>query len=905
MLEFAGYSLQLGGFFMLFSKNGLHFAFGLLLSLSLSNVWSAESGGAGVFAGTAGLAVPSMISGSANQSVYNPLVMKSGTVAAEGRAATAANSQDVGATRQNASENNAKKQDAFESVVNKSGAADKQDQIAKADPSVFQSEFQNFVSQSVGHNLPMYGYTLFQNAPTTFAPADNVPVTPDYVVGPGDELIVHVWGQVEANQSIVVDRNGLINLPQIGSIGVAGVTYQKLSEHIGDAISRKFSNFEIDVSMGKLRSIQVLVVGQAARPGNYTISSLSSLVNAIFVSGGPSAKGSMRHIQLKRGNKVISDFDLYDLLLKGDKSKDVKLLPGDVIYIPPVGAMVAISGSVNTQAIFELRGSEDLSALLELAGGLTNVAAGQKVSVERIHDHETRKVDEFQLDKDGLSRSIHDGDVVTVFSISPRFDNAVKLQGNVAAPMRYIWKEGMRITDILKDKNSVLPGAYWAKQNSGSINSGYNTKEVNWDYAVVQRLDKETLATKLIAFNLGRAIMGDPVENMLLEPGDLINVYSADAVLPKTENDVVLKGSIFSPTDRRFVWRKGMHINDLIPSANWLTDYYDYWANLHGNKLSSGINWGYANVVRLQRADLTRTMLTFNLGKAVLEKDATQNMLLLPGDEVTVFTNSEIKESGDKGAKYVTLEGEVKTPGIYPVQPGETLRQLVARVGGVTPQAYLFASEFTRESTRKMQQKRLDEMVDRMEVAVQRSTGQKTSGALSPQDIDAAKAQAASQQTLIAKMRQVKASGRIVLEMPSKNAQVKDLPDMELEDGDRLYVSAPSSTVDVMGMVYNQNAFIYRPDQTIGDYIGKAGGPTRDGDEDDEYLVRADGTVLSKRQGGSMFSGFGGNVTMPGDTIVVMEKLERFNFTKELKDWTQIVYQFALAAAGGKAARLW
>lgn len=885
---------------MMAGKNGLRLALSVLLSLSLTNAWSAagNSGAVGMTATT-----PLLNSSSLPSSQVTPVAKSIDSAGAETRADAPLGLQEAGMKRQSSPENDAKKQSASEANLKKQDAPDSQSE--KINPSVFQSEFQTFVAQSVGRNLPMYGFGLFQNAPTTFAPVDNVPVTPDYVVGPGDELIVHIWGQVEANASFVVDRNGLINLPQIGSISVAGVSYQKLSEHIGDAISRKYSNFEIDVSMGKLRSIQVLVVGQAARPGNYTVSSLSTLVNAVFASGGPSAKGSMRHIQLKRGNKVISDFDLYDLLLKGDKSKDVKLLPGDVIYIPPVGAMVAISGSVNTQAIFELKGNENLADVLDMAGGLTNVAAGQSVSVERIFERRMRKVDEFQLDMDGLNKVMHDGDVVTVFSISPKFENAVKLQGNVAAPMRYIWKDGMRITDILKDKNSVLPGAYWAKQNSGSINSNYNTKEVNWDYAVVQRLDKETLATKLIAFNLGLAIKGDPVENMLLEPGDVINVYSADAVLPKTGNDVVLKGSIFSPSDRRFVWRKGMHVNDLIPSANWLTDYYDYWVNFRGDKLNSGINWSYANVVRLNHADLTREMLTFNLGKAVRDRDAAQNLALLPGDEVTVFTNNEIHVSGENEIKYVKLEGEIKTPGIYPVRPGETLRQLVARVGGVTPQAYLFSSEFTRESTRKMQQKRLDEMVDRMESAVQRSAGQQASGALSPQDIDAAKAQAASQQALIAKMRQVKATGRIVLEMPSENAQVKDLPDIELEDGDRLYVSAPSSTVNVMGMVYNQNAFIYRPDQTIGDYIGKAGGPTRDGDEDDEYLVRADGTVLSKRQGGSMFSGFSGNATMPGDTIVVMEKLERFNFTKELKDWTQIVYQFALAAAGGKAARLW
>ncbi len=775
---------------MMVGKICSRLAFALFVSFGFSNAWSAGFGmvggssqSAGMSTGLAGSVVTPALPSSAGGGDPAVAMPSADTRADMAAALMAKQSRDP----------EAKKQD------------DKQEQLAKPDPTAFQSEFQNFVALSVGHSLPMYGFSLFQNAPSTFAPVDNTPVTPDYTIGPGDELIVRVWGQVEANASVVVDRNGLISLPKIGSISVAGITYQKLSEHIGDALSRKFSNFEIDVSMGKLRSIQVLVVGQAARPGNYTVSSLSTLINAIFASGGPSAKGSMRHIQLKRGNKVVSDFDLYDLLLKGDKSKDVKLLPGDVIYIPPVGAMVAIAGSVNTPAIFELRAQESLSDLLDLAGGLTSVAAGQRVAVERIFEHETRKVDEFQMDKEGLAKAVHDGDLVKVGTISSRFDNAVTLRGNIASTGRHIWKEGMRISDVIPDKAVLITENYWLKQNQSPRADiagaeklrnevKHSLSEVNWDYAVIERLDPRTLTTSLIPFNLA---------------------------------------------------------------------------------------------------------------KAVIDHDPAQDLLLKSGDVITIFSKDDIQVPAAKRTKYVVLEGELANPGIYQVQPGETLRQLISRVGGVTPQAYLFSSEFTREATRQMQQKRLDEMVDRMEQSVQRNAGKTVTSALSAQDIEAAKTQALAQQTLIAKMRQVKAVGRIVMEIPEKNAQVKDLPDIALEDGDRFYVPAVASTVNVMGMVYNQNAFFYKSGQSVGDYLDKAGGPTRDGDEDEIYLIRADGTVFSKRQGGSIFSGFSGHEVLPGDTVVVGELLERFNFTKELKDWTQIIYQFALAAAGGKAAKMW
>ena len=762
------------------------------------------------------------------------------------------------------------------------------------------NEFQNFLAQSAGRVLPMYGYNLFRRPPSTFAPIDNIPVTQNYVIGPGDEIVLTVWGQVDMNLRLTVSSNGTVTLPEVGIVNVAGIKYQDLDKHLEKQLARAFRHFELSTAMGRLRSLQVFVVGHASRPGVYTVSSLSTLLNALFMSGGPSPNGTMRHIQLKRAGKVVTNFDLYDMLLKGDKSRDVQLLSGDVIYIPPIGALAAIAGSVNTEAIFELKGNESLADLLELAGGLTNVAAGQKVTVERIHGREIRKVDEFQLDKDGLARPMQDGDVAMVYAISQRFDNAVKLQGHVAAPMRYIWKEGMRITDLLMDANALIPGEYWARQNSGALNSRYNKKEVNWDYAVVQRLDQKNLTTKMVAFNLGKAIKGDPVENMLLQPGDVITIYSADEALPQTENGIVLKGSIFSPSDRRFVWREGMRISDLIPNVKWLTDYYDYWSNIKGNKLSSGINWGYANIVRLQHRDLTRTMLPFDLGKAVQEGDSANNIALLPGDEITIFTNDEIHVPVASKNKYVRLEGEFRHAGVYQVMPGETLRQLVARVGGVTPQAYLFGSEMTRESTRQMQQKRLDEIIDRLEAEIQRTANRTAAAALSSEDTATAGAQAGAQMALVAKMRQVRATGRIVMELPEQNPQIKDLPDIALEDGDRLYIPASISTVSVMGTVYNQNAFLHKRGQSVSDYLSKAGGPTRDGDEDDVYLVRADGVVLSSRHGGSMFGGFGGREAMPGDTIVVPEKLERYNLTKDLKDWTQIFYQFAIGIASLK-----
>ncbi len=226
------------------------------------------------------------------------------------------------------------------------------------------NEFQEFAAQSIGRYLPLFGYNLFAGVPSTFAPVENIPVTPDYLIGPGDEIAIRAWGQVDIDFRAIVDRNGVINLPRVGSINVSGIRYQDLTGFLRTAIGRVFRNFELSVTLGQLRSIRVFVVGQARRPGSYTVSSLSTLVNALFAAGGPSPRGSMRRIQLKRGEKTITEFDFYDLLLKGDKSKDMHLLPGDVIYIPPTGGVAAISGSVNESAIYELKGKTTLNDLI-------------------------------------------------------------------------------------------------------------------------------------------------------------------------------------------------------------------------------------------------------------------------------------------------------------------------------------------------------------------------------------------------------------------------------------------------------------------------------------------------------------------------------------------------------------
>ena len=309
------------------------------------------------------------------------------------------------------------------------------------------------------------GVRLFDEVPTTFAPVDHIAVSADYVIGPGDELLIRAWGKIDLDARLTVDRNGQISLPKVGTVIVAGLRYDQLESHLRSSIGNLFKDFELNVTLGRLRSIQIYVLGSARQPGAYTVSSLSTLVNALFASGGPSATGSMRHIQLRRNDQLVSDFDVYNLLRNGDKSHDVQLLPGDVIYIPPVGPQIALLGSVNEPGIYETRGDTTVATALADAGGLTNLAGTDRVLLERIEDHRSRRVDEFGLDAPGLQRLVKDGDVLRVFPLSPQFENAVTLRGSVAQPGRYAWHEGMRVSDLIPNRDSLITRKHWNQQN--------------------------------------------------------------------------------------------------------------------------------------------------------------------------------------------------------------------------------------------------------------------------------------------------------------------------------------------------------------------------------------------------------------------------------------------------------
>ena len=661
-------------------------------------------------------------------------------------------------------------------------------------PITTRSEFEMFAEDAAGRTLHVYGRQLFDEGPTTFAPMDRVPVPADYVIGPGDQLLIRVWGKIDLDARVTVDRNGQIFLSKVGTLSVAGLRYEQLESFLHSAIANLYKDFELNVTMGQLRSIQIFILGSARQPGAYTVSSLSTLVNALFASGGPSATGSMRHIQLRRDNRVLVDFDIYDLLRRGDKSHDVQLLPGDVIYIPPAGPQVAIMGSVNEPGIYELKGETTIAAALNDAGGLTNLAETDRVLLERIENHRRRRVDDFVLDASGLQRVLRDGDMLRVFPISPQFDNAVTLRGNVAQPGRFPWHEGMRISDLIPSRNFLITSNYWNQQNNLAGNAhvdmmtdlAENSAEINWDHASIERLDEQDLSTRLISFNLGNAI-GNPA----------------------------------SP----------------------------------------------------------------------------DNQLLKPGDVITILSRSDLPLPMDKHATFVRVSGEVNAPGVYRVEPGDTLRNVVERAGGLTPHSYLYASQLTRVSTRKAEEEQLRVSIAQM----QRELTSRYAAAPSAGSANTAdqQMQLGTQQAAIAQFAAVKPTGRIVLDMKPSASTVADIPNFPLEDGDSFYIPPKLSTVQVAGAVYNENAFRYQPRKHLSAYLNDAGGPTRQADARRIFLVRADGTVISRQSHGQFWhTDFESTVLLPGDAIIVPTKLKSpSNFMQQLPYWTQMLSQTAMTGA--------
>lgn len=806
--------------------------------------------------------------------------------------------------------------------------------------------------------LERFGLQAFRNgaADPDALPMD-LPVGPDYVVGPGDSLSINLWGGISQRLLRTVDREGRVALPETGALLVSGKSLGELQDSVQRVLRTQFRDVSADVSLLRLRTVRVYVVGEVFSPGAYDLSSLSTPLNALFAAGGVTPRGSLRHLQHYRGNQLVEEVDGYDLLLHGIRGNLQRLENGDSLRVPPLGASVVIDGMVRRPAVYELRSENNLSEVLELAGGILPAAALRNIEVQRLEAHEKRTMLSLEIgensDKEELrvafeKFAVQDGDEIHIFPIAPYNTQAVYLEGHVLRPGRYSYRDGMKLTDLIGSASDLLP-------------------EPSARYAEIIRIQLPDYRPVVESFSLGAALE-HPESAPKLQPLDTVRIFGRYDLEPAPEFSVF--GEVRNPG--RYRSSGQAHLRDAIYQAGGLTSEA----------------WEDSGQLFRTLPDGSTQVLSFSLSDA-LAGDPLNNVLIEPRDRIlvhrqpsrvnppSVYVRGEVARPGryplavgmkvsdlvrsaggllrsadpesgdlthyavagsaaasdqpseshqvrlstsagdekenlelrdgdvltvpmragwkDVGAS-VTIRGEVARPGVYGIQPGERLSSLLQRAGGFLPTAYPQAALFERIEVRKMQEQSRQELIQRLE---QESVTVKTAVTTSGSD-EAALQQAALQQRdrVLDALRRAPVSGRLVVHLGQSKKDFAGSPDdIELRAGDTLEIPKQPGFVTIVGQVYNSNAISYSPGKNAGWYLSRAGGATSFANKKAIFIVRANGSVTSG--GGGLWSGGVLSSTIaPGDSIVVPEKVVVGGTAwKNIVSIAQIAQAAALAAA--------
>jgi protein involved in polysaccharide export with SLBB domain len=714
--------------------------------------------------------------------------------------------------------------------------------------------------EKMRRELKQFGYDFFRNSLQLTSAIDAMPVGAQYILGPGDVVNLTAWGAVNLRQELTVDRNGELMIPKVGPVRVWGLPFDKAKTAVSEAMNRYFRNYEMSLTLGKLRTIQVYVVGEVEAPGNYPVSSLATVINALAAAGGPSHTGSLRGVRVTRGVQTVATVDLYDMLLSGDRNKDVQLQNGDTIFVPVIGPVVAVAGEVRRPAIYELNGRTTIPDILKMAGGVAASGSLGRIQVERLENNSGRIALDFvpkggTLEAELAGVELKDRDMVKVFPVQATVRQVVVLKGNVQQGGEYQFRSGMRLTDLIPSTQNLLPESYL-------------------DSVEITRISPPDYRRELITVSLRRALAGNQGDNLLLQEQDTIKVFSRWEMEEKPR--VAVNGAVVNPGP--YDYFPGMSVRDLVTAAGSAkrNAFYDQ------AELSRVVISG-------DKAQSSRIQL--DLGKA-LAGDPAHNLQLQNDDVLIVRGVTDWQDSTDK---FVTLKGEVRFPGIYSLARGEKLSSVIARAGGYTEKAYLRGAKFTRRSVREMQQKRMDEISIKSERDILQKQASLAAVATTKEELEATKSALEGLQKGVAQLKGLKAEGRVVIRL-SDNEDLKESGyDVTLEGGDELDIPLRPSVVTILGQVYNPNSFVFQSGQDVGWYLDKTGGPVADAEKSEMYLVRADGTVLSRQQS-SFFGSFLSSSMDAGDTLVVPQKLERVAWVREIKDWTQILANIALSA---------
>jgi polysaccharide biosynthesis/export protein len=706
---------------------------------------------------------------------------------------------------------------------------------------------------------PIFGLDLFRGDPQSFSPASGIPVPADYVLGPGDNLVIQLYGKENMTHPLTINREGQVQFPTIGPITLAGLSFEKAQDLIDTTVATRMVGVKASTTLGALRTIRVFVLGEVKKPGSFTVGALATMTNALFASGGITSVGSLRQVQLKRQGQVITTLDLYDLLLSGNTARDARLQPGDVIFIPPVGDTITFTGAVNRPARYELSGPSTLGAAIKMAGGLNNSSHAAHIAISRLNTLGERSL--FNVDLNtakGKNFALRDGDQIAVGSSLDYINNQVTVQGSAKRPGLYSWRPGLRFTDVVRNALEVIPGT-----------------DVN--IALLQSLSPETGRIEARVFSPAAA-WAEPKSQWDPVLSGYDEVFIFDLASPRSET----LASTLALLKQQARFKEREQIVHIAGSVKF-PGTYPLARNMTSHELIE-LAGGLTESAYATNGEITRYTISDKLERLVshvsvnIEHEAKP---LEPGDTLTI---KQVPLWKDR--ETVSLTGEVMFPGVYTILPGESLLDVISRAGGLTPYAYPIGAIFSRQELRKLEQQRLDELRDTLEADLAAS---RTEQGIGKKEIDIEESRA-----LLKKIDETKPLGRMVIDLPSLLAQPEKY-DFPIEAGDTLVIPRYKPSVTVLGEVQYPTSHFYNEKLSAKEYIRRSGGTKKYADDQRIYVVKANGRVVEP--GRSRWFSTRQESIEAGDTIIVPLDTDRVDSLEVWSKTTQIIYNAALGAA--------
>ena len=711
-----------------------------------------------------------------------------------------------------------------------------------------------------------FGYDLFASDPSTFAPGNEVPIPSDYRIGPGDLIEIQLFGQRNDSFSLGISREGMIRFPGIGPIHAfeKGTSFLELKNHLKEKIQEHLGEgVQSAITLGAFRSMRIFLLGEVRKQGAYTVSALSTTINALLSCGGIKETGSLRNIQLKRGGKIISTLDLYDLLLHGDTSADHSLQPGDVIFVPVVEKQISISGAVRRPAKFEIRGGETLQDALELAGGVEGRAYLSNIRLERLGADFRPIVKNLSIPNDS-SYKILTGDVISLGSASSKVMNSVSLLGNVERPGEYEWRKGLTLGDLIHSPDDLLP-------------------TTDLTYGLIRR-KLENGSIKVISFAPAELFNQESKQSLFLEKQDAVFFFSN-----KTPRTDLLNGILDD-------LRRQSNSKNYTPVVNvsGLVRFPGEYPLVEGMNLSELLDasGGLLDAAYTLSAEITRLSVNGEQQATVqhLNVDNLDDLNFTSSFKISPYDHLYVKKVPYWTENLtVTLSGEFIFPGTYQILRGETVSQLVARAGGLSDQAFSGGAVFSRENLRETEEKQKERLISQLESDLATATLSSTNAEESVQARSAA-------QSMLSKLRNQESQGRLVIDL-DKILEADSSSDLLVKDGDILFVPALPYAVSVAGEVQFPSSHLFDEKLAVKDYIHKSGGYTQNADEARTFVIKANGSVLTSKGNAWFGKGSANQTVSAGDVIVVPIDLKQTRWLENLTYSTQIIYQLAVAAA--------